>query len=59
MPYEKFDRSRLMLEPLDQREHDYDARLRASAGPIDAPFDSPDLDTLAERIVEARGAAGR
>lgn len=59
MPFPLFDRNRLLIEPLRERQHDLtlDAIL-----PLDAaipPFDNPDLPVIAERIRAARekGAA--
>lgn len=54
MPYEKFDRSKLILEPLGQREHDMTLDYVLPLGRVDAEFDNPDMDILAERIIEAR-----
>jgi hypothetical protein len=59
MPYPTFDRSRLRIQPLGQRQHDLDL---SAVLPLDAPapaFAHPALPTLAERVVEAkkRGAA--
>ena len=56
--YETFDRSRLELLPLSERQHDMDLGYLLAA---DAPpnWDHPDLATIAEAIREAqaRGAA--
>jgi len=59
MPYPKFDRSKLILEPLELREHDMSL---ADVLPLDAPapaFESPQLARVAERMLAAReeGAA--
>ncbi|MEA4906366.1 MAG: hypothetical protein GYA17_10680 [Chloroflexi bacterium] len=56
MPFPMFDRSKLLIKPLDQRIHDLTIDV---IKPLDAPvepFDNPDLDTIAERIVAARRA---
>ena len=56
--YESFDRSRLTLLPLGERQHDMDlGYLLAADAPSD--WDHPDLATVAESIHEAqeRGAA--
>jgi hypothetical protein len=57
--YPQFDRSRLTLKPLAERQHDLRIGhwLRAAEAPI--PFSHPDLPKLAERILAARkrGAA--
>lgn len=58
MPHPRFDRSRLALRPLAEREHDLD---RSAVMDLDAPvedFAHPDLDTLADRIVAARAGGG-
>lgn len=58
MPYPQFDRSRLQLRPLSERVHDMTlADVMPLDGPV-APFESPDLDRVAEAIRAAR-AAGR
>ncbi len=54
MPYPQFDRSRLVLLPLSEREHDLDL---SAIMPLDAQvsdYPNPDLDTLADRMVAAR-----
>jgi hypothetical protein len=59
MPFPAFDRSRLRLQPLANRQHDLDlsAILPLDAAP--APFDHPAVAVLGRRLVEAkrRGAA--
>jgi hypothetical protein len=57
--YREFDRSRLKLLPLDEREHDLDA---SNWLPLDAqapPFEHLDLEVVARRLIEAkeRGSA--
>jgi hypothetical protein len=59
MPFPAFDRSRLRVKPLAERQHDLDLSVLV---PLDAPLDDfahPALPVLAERIVAAkkRGAA--
>ena len=59
MPYPVFDRSRLHLLPLDQREHDVVVEdLYQLDGPV-PPFESEELAAVAQRMVAARrrGAA--
>jgi hypothetical protein len=54
MPYPAFDRSRLRLQPLAQREHDLDL---SAVLPLDAPppaFADSALPVLGRRLVEAR-----
>lgn len=53
MSYPVFDRSRLILKPLAERAHDMTL---AEVLPLDAAlpsFRSPDLDAVAERVVQA------
>lgn len=58
MPYPRFDRSRLSLRPLAERTHDMTIDEVAGLD-LQSDFDSPALQTVAERIVKAReqGAA--
>ncbi len=54
MPYPAFDRSRLRIQPLAQRQHDLDLSVIL---PLDAPlpsFTHPALPVLGQRLVEAR-----
>lgn len=58
MPYPTFDRSRLILRPLSEREHDLNRDVILN---LDAPipaYDNPRLTILADRIIaaKARGA---
>lgn len=56
MPYPEFDRSKLNLKPLAERVHDMTL---ADVLPLDAPvppFADPNLDRVAERVVQARRA---
>jgi len=54
MPYPLFDRSRLRLRPLAEREHD--VRLADLAGLDDPlpPYDAPDIPEIARRMVASR-----
>ena len=54
MPYTKFDRSRLILEPLQTREHTMTLDYVLPLGTFEASFESADLDTIAAGITEAR-----
>jgi hypothetical protein len=59
MPFPQFDRSRLVIEPLAERQHDLTL---ADVQPLDAqisPLDNPRLAVIADRIEAARerGAA--
>lgn len=56
MPYPKFDRSKLILEPLDTRRHDMTLDYMLPLGQVDTPFASPELDAVASRILDARSA---
>lgn len=54
MPYPQFDRSRLRIQPLSQRQHDLDL---SALVPLDAPlpaFEHPALPILGQRLAEAR-----
>lgn len=54
MPYPSFDRSRLLIQPLAQRQHDLDL---SALLPLDAPlpeFAHPALPILGRRLLEAR-----
>ncbi|MDP6381130.1 MAG: hypothetical protein QF662_07275 [Phycisphaerae bacterium] len=52
--YPLFDRSKLEVLPLDQREHDMTLDDVLALDAEVPPFDSPALGTVVERIVEAR-----
>ena len=58
MPYDKFDRTRLILEPLATREHDMTVDHVLPLGKVDEPFESKDLESVAARMVKA-GRDGR
>jgi hypothetical protein len=53
MPYPVFDRSRLQIKPLAQRQHDLDL---SSLLPLEAPpqFSHPSIAILGRRLAEAR-----
>src|SRR5262245_1768472 len=56
MPYPTFDRARLKIQPLAQRQHDLDLSVLL---PLDAdlpPIDNPAIDVLGVRLVAARRA---
>src|SRR6516165_6040507 len=56
MPFPQFDRSRLRVRPLAERQHDLDL---SSLLPLDAPppaLDHPALPALGRRLVAARRA---
>jgi len=59
MPYPLFDRRRLKLKPLSERQHDMTL---ADVLPLDAPippFDDPNLERVAERVAQAHRAGGQ
>jgi hypothetical protein len=54
MPYPMFDRSRLRIQPLANRQHDLDLSVQL---PLDGPlpaFDHPALPVLGRRLADAR-----
>jgi hypothetical protein len=54
MPHAAFDRSRLRLQPLAQRQHDLDlSAVLPLDGPL-PPFEHPALPVLGRRLAEAR-----
>jgi hypothetical protein len=59
MPYPIFDRSRLRIQPLAQRQHDLDLSIVLPLNATLPDFSNPALPTLGRRFVEARqkGAA--
>jgi hypothetical protein len=58
LPYEKFDRSKLILEPLATRNHDMTLDYVLPLEAAIEPFECPQLDLLAERILSARKNGG-
>lgn len=54
MPFEKFDRSRLHLKPLHEREHDLDLRVMKNPAAEELTWSHPHIDALARHIIEAR-----
>lgn len=54
MPYRQFDRGRLRLQPLALREHDLDLSVIRELDDETPCFEHPDLQTVAQRIVDAR-----
>ena len=56
--YEMFDRSRLKLRPLAERQHDMDLSHLLELGQADEAFAHPALATLADRIVASRTGGG-
>lgn len=59
MPYPEFDRSRLRIEPLAERQHDLTLADMLPLGPPPTGWNHPSVPVLAERILRAReqGAA--
>lgn len=56
MPYPLFDRSRLRLKPLAEREHDMTLTEVLNLDDDIPPFDNPDLARVAERVARAHWA---
>ncbi len=56
MPYPKFDRRRLKILPLANREHDLSLDILQFPGAPYPPFHHPDMAIIAERIVAAHRA---
>lgn len=56
MPFEQFDRSKLILKPLSEREHDLDLSVMLDPETVRPVMDHPSIALLAERIVTARQA---
>lgn len=54
MPFKKFDRSKLILKPLSEREHDLTIDVMMDPNGEIPSFDHPSLDILANRIKKAR-----
>jgi len=54
MPYPRFDRGKLKLRPLAEREHDLDLSVIMELDAEVEDYADPDLDTLAQRVVAAR-----
>lgn len=54
MPFPRFDRSKLRLKPLREREHDLSLESFYRLDDPIPPFNHPDLPTVADRIVAAR-----
>ena len=54
MPFEKFDKSRLILKDLNEREHDLDISVMQDISIKPEPFNNTDIDILVDRIKEAR-----
>lgn len=54
MPYPTFDRSRLNLKPLAEREHDLSRDVILDLGDPIPNYDNPRLELLADRIIEAK-----
>ena len=53
MPYPIFDRSKLTLLPLSDREHDLSLDVILNLSDEIPAFENENLETLAKRIVEA------
>jgi len=56
MPYPTFDRSRLILKPLDERVHDLDRSIFMDLEDTIPAYENPDLETIADRMIQAKKA---
>ncbi len=56
MPYPQFDRSKLLIKPLADRVNDLDRSVLLDPQSPYERVDLPDLDILADRIIQARAA---
>ena len=54
MPFKQFDRSKLLLKPLDERVHDLDISIMRDPQNPMSTMDHPTIDLLADRIIAAR-----
>ena len=54
MPFEEFDRSKLKLKPLNEREHDIDLSIMLGLDDKIPEFKNPVIDTLSDRIIKAK-----
>ena len=54
MPFKKFDRSKLILKSLSEREHDLTLDVMFDINGEIPKFDHPSIDILADRIIKAR-----
>ncbi len=54
MPFQKFDRSKLSILPLDQRVHDVDISVVKTLEDPVPPFDHPAIPEIARDVVRAR-----
>src|SRR3954462_8429694 len=54
--YQMFDRSRLEIKPLAERQHDLQLSNWLGLGDPTPPFEHPDLATVADRIRAHKGA---
>ena len=54
--YEQFDRSRLLIKPLAERQHDLHLDRWLSLGDPTPPFEQTDLATVAARLTTAKSA---
>jgi hypothetical protein len=57
--YEQFDRSRLEIMPLAERNHDLKAEQWLALEEAAPPFEHPDLPTMADRLRKAAGKRHR
>jgi len=53
VPFKEFDRSKLNLKPLNEREHDLDLSIMLDLDDKIPEFNNPLIDTLSDRIIKA------
>jgi hypothetical protein len=56
MPFPQFDRARLVIKPLAQRQHDLDLSVMLPLGTPVPVFDHPAIPVLAQRLVQAKNS---
>lgn len=56
MPFNQFDRSKLILKPLSERVHDLDLSVMMYPGKNPSGFDHPSIDIISDRIISAKKA---
>ena len=59
MPYPTFDRSRLLLQPLAQRQHDLTLSEFLKLDDEVPPFESEELEAVADRVASAHRSGGQ
>ncbi|MCL2775731.1 MAG: hypothetical protein FWD71_20655, partial [Oscillospiraceae bacterium] len=54
MPFTKFDRSKIKILPINERKSDIDLSIIMDVDKPTKPFDNPNIDKLADDIINAR-----